>query len=93
MSEEVTYVPAEVARKVVGEIVDEEHLHEENRRVLTVYDVCGREICWFDTLDVMKEIGMDPKNPKAKEAAVEYIFGHIPKWAVEDVIRNIQKQD
>jgi DNA-directed RNA polymerase subunit F len=89
VSEEEKYVPVEVARKLISEIVDEEHLHEANRRVLTVYGPKGRELCWFDAEDVMKEIGAARADEKSKEAAVEYIFHHLPLWAVEDIIKEM----
>lgn len=90
MVEEEKYVPVEVARKLISEIVDEEHLHEANRRVLTVYGPKGRELCWFDTEDVMKEIGASKANEKSKEAAVEYIFNHLPVWAVEEILKDLE---
>ena len=90
MSEEVKFVPYEVAKRIVGEIVDEEHLHEENRRIMTVYDVDGRELCWFDTAEIMSELGIvKPDKEEAKEAAVAYAFKHIPVWAVEDVLKSL----
>ena len=90
MSEEIKFVPYEVAKRIVGEIVDEEHLHEENRRIMTVYDVDGRELCWFDTAEIMSELGIvKPDKEEAKEAAVEYAFNHIPVWAVEDVLKGL----
>ena len=92
MTEEIEFVPAEVAKKVVSEIVDEEHLHDPDRRILTVYDIQGKEICWFDTEEIMAEIGMKADSEKGKEAAVEYIFNHIPVWAVESVLKNLKNK-
>ena len=89
MFEEESYVPVEVARKLICEIVDEEHLHEANRRILTVYGPKGRELCWFDTDDIMQELGAPKENEKAKEAAVEYIFHHLPVWAVEELLKDL----
>jgi len=86
------FVPPEVARKLVGEIVDEEHLHEANRRILTAYDVSGKELCWFDTEEIMSELGLKPDSDKAKEAAVEYVFHHIPVWAVEAILKDMEKK-
>ncbi|MBU0481879.1 MAG: hypothetical protein KKG47_12340 [Proteobacteria bacterium] len=92
MSEEVKFVPYDVARKIVGEIVDEEHLHEPDRRVLTVYGVNGKEICWFDTEELMGELDIKKMDKdKAKEVAVEYVFNHIPVWAVEDMVKALEK--
>ncbi len=92
MSEEEKFVPPEVARRLISEIVDEEHLHEPNRRILTVYGPKGQELCWFDTEDVMKEIGVSKENDKAKEAAVEYVFNHLPVWAVEALLKEMEKK-
>lgn len=89
MSEEEKFVPVEVARKLISEIVDEEHLHEPNRRILTVYGPGGKELCWFDTEEVMKEIGANKANEKSKEVAVEYLFHHLPVWAVEDLLKDM----
>jgi hypothetical protein len=91
VSEEEKFVPLEVARKLISEIVDEEHLHEPNRRILTVYGPKGQELCWFDTEEVMKEIGATKENDKAKEAAVEYVFNHLPVWAVEAELKEMEK--
>ena len=92
MSEEEKFVPPEVARKLISEIVDEEHLHDPNRRILTVYGLKGEELCWFDTEEVMKEIGATKENEKSKEAAVEYVFNHLPVWAVEAVLKDLAKK-
>ena len=93
MSEEIKFVPYEVARKIVGEIVDEEHLHDADRRIMTVYDVDGRELCWFDTAEIMAELGIvKPDKEQAKAAAVEYAFSHIPVWAVEDVLKSLENK-
>lgn len=92
MSEEEKYVPVAIARKLISEVVDEEHLHESNRRILTVYGPKGQELCWFDTEDVLKEIGAAKENEKTKEAAVEYIFHHLPVWAVEAVLKDMGEE-
>lgn len=89
MSEEEKFVPVEIARKLISEIVDEEHLHEPDRRILTVYGPSGKELCWFDTSDLLQELGVAKENEKTKEAAVEYIFNHLPVWAVEDVLKDM----
>ena len=94
MTEDVKFVPYEVARRIIGEIVDEEHLHEANRRIMTVYDVDGRELCWFDTAEIMAELGITkPDTEEAKQAAVEYAFNHIPVWAVEDILRKLEQSN
>jgi len=83
MADENDFIPYEEARKLVGKVMEEEHLKDPDRRVLTVYDVKDRELCWFDAVDLVEELGLDPKKPETREAAVEYIFHHIPLWAVE----------
>ncbi len=81
MSDE-KFMPYEKARKVVARVMEEEHLQDPNRRVLTVYDVKDRELCWFDADDLVAELGLDPKKAETREAVVEYIFHHIPQWAL-----------
>lgn len=91
MSEETKFVPYEVARKIVSEIVDEEHLHDPDRRVLTVYGVGGKELCWFDTAEIMADLGIaKPDTEEAKAAAVDYAFKHIPVWAVEEILNGLE---
>ncbi|MFH1216544.1 MAG: hypothetical protein V1706_08585 [Pseudomonadota bacterium] len=91
MSEEVKFVPYEVALQIVGNVIEEEHIHENNRRILTVYDKQGKEICWYDAEDVLAEA--KPENPKdqdsVKQAAVEVIMHQIPVWAVEEVLKRM----
>ena len=87
MSEEVKFVPYELAMKLVGNIVEEEHLHEANRRVLTVYDKNGNEICWFDAEEVLAETA-----DRSKEAACELILHQIPEWAVDDLLQKMGGQ-
>jgi hypothetical protein len=92
MSEEADFVPYEVAMKIVGNIVEEEHLQELNRRILTVYDKEGTELCWYDAEEIMSEAVIE--NPKDKDAVklacVEVIMHQIPKWALEDLLKRKQ---
>ncbi|OKY76288.1 MAG: hypothetical protein BM485_03285 [Desulfobulbaceae bacterium DB1] len=94
MSEEVKFVPYEVALQIVGNVIEEEHIHENNRRILTVYDKQGKELCWYDAEDVLAEAKPEnPKNPDSiKQAAVEVIMRQIPVWAVEDVLKRLEAQ-
>jgi len=93
VSEEIKFVPLEVAQKIVSEIVDEEHLHEPDRRVMTVYDIGGKELCWFDTAEIMSDLGITKTDTDdAKAAAVDYALKHIPVWAVEEILRNLEKK-
>ncbi|MDH3394042.1 MAG: hypothetical protein OEL66_08540, partial [Desulfobulbaceae bacterium] len=77
MSEEVKFVPYEVAAEIVGNVIEEEHLHEANRRILTVYDKAGRELCWYDAEDILAEVGPQPDEESRKTAAVERIMHQI----------------
>ena len=90
MSEEVKFVPYEEAKKIIGNIVEEEHIHELNRQILTVYDLKGKELCWFDAVEVLSEVGAakkkrptDQESEEVKLAAVEYIMHRIPEWVTE----------
>ena len=88
MSQEVTFIPYEEAKRLVGNVIEEEHIHELNRRILTAYDHQGRELCWFDAEEVLREVGGKPKksptdqeSDEVKMAAVEYVLHRIPDWA------------
>lgn len=94
MSEESDFIPYEVAMQIVGNIVEEEHLEELNRRVLNVYDKEGVELCWYDAEEVMAEAVID--NPKDKDAVklacVEVVMHQIPKWALEDLLKRKKEE-
>lgn len=92
MSQEITFIPYEEAKRIVGNVIEEEHLHEANRRILTAYDLQGRELCWFDAEEVLAEVrkGIPPKRAGSQEsdevkmAAVEYVLHRIPDWVRRD---------
>lgn len=94
MSEEVKFLPYEIALQIVGNVIEEEHIHEPDRRILTVYDKQGKELCWYDADEILAEA--KPDNPKDKDAvkaaAVEVIMHQIPVWAMEDVLRRMEEQ-
>ncbi len=94
MTEEVKFVPYEVAMQIVGNVIEEEHIHQQNRRILTVYDKEGKELCWYDAEEILAEA--QPENPKdpdsVKHAAVEIVMRQIPVWAVEDVLKRLKEE-
>ncbi len=96
MSEESEFVPYEVAAKIIANIVEEENVHEANKRVLTVYDHDEVELCWYDADEVEAEVMdliEDKKDRDAiKIACVESIMHQIPKWVVEDLLKRKEKQ-
>ena len=82
-AEDTQCIPYEVAKKLVGAVMEKEHLHETNRRVLTVYSTNDQEICWFDAEDIFAEMaassGGIPKNDDDMKAkALELILHQIP---------------
>ncbi|MDF1615180.1 hypothetical protein [Desulfurivibrio dismutans] len=88
MSDEVSFLPYEEALKLVGAVMEEEHIHEPDRRVLTVYDKNERELCWFDAEEIMAELaamegGLPKKEDDLKAKAVELVLHQIPTWAAE----------
>jgi len=91
MSDEVEFLPYEEAKRIVGNIIEEEHIREPDRRILTAYDQNSKELCWFDAEEVMREIGAggkkklptDTEKEEEKVAAVEYILNRIPTWVLE----------
>ena len=89
--EEITFLPYEVAKKLVANVIEEEHIREPNRRILTVYDSNEKELCWFDAEEVIAAVGGSPKKrptdqdkDEVKMAAVEYILHRIPDWVLDD---------
>lgn len=83
MSEdEIKFLPFQEASKLVAAIQEEENIHDQDRRILTVYNHDDRELCWFDFEDVIKEIG--PGDKEQQQAAVQnYILHHIPEWVID----------
>ena len=85
---EPRYIPYEVALKIVGAVMEEEHLYEPERRILTIYDIQDRELCWFDAEEIMAELaqqegGLPKKADEVKARAVELIMHQIPVWVVK----------
>ena len=80
MTEEIQFLPYDEAKDLVAAIQEEENIHEQDRRILTVYNHDNREVCWFDFEDLEKAVGEVPKDQK-KEAFQDYILKHIPEWA------------
>lgn len=95
MSNESDFIPYEVAVQIIGNVVEEEHLHELNTRVLTVYDKEGAELCWYDAEEVLSEATPEkPKDPESvKAACVEVIMNQIPKWALQDLLKRKEQQE
>lgn len=97
MSDDVKFISYELAKKIVGAVMEEEHLHEPGRRILTVYDLKDREVCWYDAEDILAEVaereGGLPKNKdEVKIKAVELILHMIPEWAVEQVLAEMDER-
>jgi len=82
----ITYLPYDKAIKVVGAIQEEEHPQELNRRIFTVYDINGKELCWFDAEDTIAIISPGKTSPKKAEVqplVEDYILNHIPDWSLD----------
>jgi hypothetical protein len=83
MSEEaMEFLSYDEALKIVAAIQEEEDIHNENRRVLTVYNYEDRELCWFDFDEVMAAVGEVPAGER-KQSVQDYILKHIPTWALD----------
>ncbi|MBW2466456.1 MAG: hypothetical protein JRF02_04070 [Deltaproteobacteria bacterium] len=81
--QQLTYLSYEEAIKFVGAIQEEEHPNENNRRIFTVYDVKGNEMCWFDAEEIIAIVAPGKVNPKKAEIqplVEDYILNHIPDW-------------
>lgn len=83
MSEnEIKFLPYEEAVKIVAAIQEEEDIHDNDKRILTVYNHDDKEICWFDFEEVMKDVKTENKKP-SKEEVQNYVLHRIPDWATE----------
>ena len=80
--DEITFLSYDQAVNLVGAIQEEEDIEKANRRILTVYSVEDKELCWFDFEEVMAAVGEVAKGEK-REAVQQYILNHIPTWALE----------
>ena len=81
---QIHYLPYDQALKMVGAIQEEEHPQEDNRRIFTVYDINGKEVCWFDAEDTIAIVAPGKTNPKKIEVqplVEDYILNHIPDWS------------
>ncbi len=83
MSEDaMEFLSYDEALKIVAAIQEEEDIHHENRRVLTVYNYEDREICWFDFDEVMAAVG-EVEAGERKQSVQDYILKRIPTWALD----------
>ena len=81
--QKIEFLPYEEAVKIVAAIQEEEDIHQDNRRILTVYNHEDKEICWFDFLEVMEAVG-EVEAGQRKESVQNYILNRIPSW-VRDI--------
>jgi len=79
---EMDFLSYDEALKIVAAIQEEEDIHENNRRILTVYNYEDRELCWFDFEEVIKDVG-EVEAGQRKEAVQDYILHRIPRWALD----------
>jgi hypothetical protein len=82
--QQLSYLSYDQALKIVGAIQEEEHPYELNRRIFTVYDIQGKEICWFDAEDTIAIVApgrMNPRKAEMQPLVENYILNHIPDWS------------
>ena len=83
MSEdEIKFLPYEQAASIVAAIQEEEDIHRQDRRILTVYNHDNKEICWFDYAELVEIVCGGEKKPD-KEKVQNYVLHHIPDWALD----------
>lgn len=75
--EEPAYIPYERAKEVVSDIVEMEHPTDDGRRIFSVLNQRGEEICWFDADEVEDEI-----DAREFDDVKEHILHFIPEWVV-----------
>jgi hypothetical protein len=79
---ETKFLSFQEAAKLVAAIQEEENIHDQDRRILTVYNHDDRELCWFDFEEVLRAVGPGDKQEQ-KDAVQNYILHHIPDWALD----------
>jgi hypothetical protein len=79
---EINFLSFQEAAKIVAAIQEEENIHDQDRRILTVYNHDDRELCWFDFEEVMRAVGPVDKDQQ-KEAVQNYILHHVPDWVLD----------
>lgn len=80
--EKINYISYQEAAKLVGAIQEEEDIERANKRILTVYSIDDKELCWFDFDEVHAQVG-EVEAGERKEAVQSYILNHIPDWVHE----------
>ena len=78
--QEMEFLSYQEALQIVAAIQEEEDIHQNNRRILTVYNYEDREVCWFDFDEVMEAVG-EVEAGQRKETVQNYILSRIPAWA------------
>ncbi len=81
-AEEIKFISYEEAVKIVCAIQEEEDVDTPEKRILMVYGLDDKELCWFDFEEVMTAVGKVAAGQK-KEAVQNYILNRIPAWVHE----------
>lgn len=79
-TDDVKFLSYDEALKLVGAIQEEEDVDTPDKRVLMVYSIEDKELCWFDFDEVMVAVGQVEAGQR-KEAVQNYILNRIPTWA------------
>ena len=80
--QEIKFLPRDKAVDIVAAIQKEEDIHNNDRRILTVYNYEDKEVCWFDYAEVLADVGDVPADQRV-EAVQDYILNHMPDWAAD----------
>jgi hypothetical protein len=80
--DEIRFLSYKEALKLVGAIQEEEDVDIPDKRILMVYSIDDKELCWFDFNEVMEAVGKVDAGQK-KEAVQNYILNRIPDWVHE----------
>jgi hypothetical protein len=81
-ADEIKYISYDDAINLVGAIQEEEDVDNPEKRVLMVYSVDDKELCWFDFDEVMAAVGTVEAGER-KLAVQNYILNRIPEWVRE----------
>ncbi len=81
-SDEIHFLPFDVAVSIVGAIQEEEDIDDPNHQIFTVYSKEDKELCWFDFDEVIQDV-KPTKGDKGKEEITDYLLHRIPNWVLE----------
>ncbi len=76
-AEEIKFISYHEAVKLVGAIQEEEDVDTPEKRILMVYSLDDKELCWFDFEEVMAAVGKVDAGQKKKQFRITSSIGYL----------------